>query len=214
MSRWSLLGRIVGTVLAGNALQFATVGSVRGDEPIGPVVEVAEPLAECLRRVVDSSERWREHYGVSEGMGYYEQAHNHARAGWPLTLGANAVTRYEPGRGLYEVGGDSPQPPRMFTWRQRGEFDGLPHPLPGTVGHDFLGVHLPRKVTLFSSWGVRFKGGYGAYQTDGPAIPDILALKPFRREKLESQEEGHAWVAFPRPHGHNEAWGWSAVRPR
>ena len=213
MSGSSIAGIVVTGLVVGLAL-LVTTGPAQGDEPVGPAVEVTEPLAECARRVVDSSEHWREHYGVPEGRGYYEQAHNHARAGWPLSLRAHAVTRFEPGRGLYEVGGDSPKPPRIFKWRHRGEFDGLPHPFPGTVGRDFLGVHLPRKVNLFSSLGARFKGGFGAYRTDGPAIPDILALKLFRYEESEDEEEGHAHVApFP-PTGHHNGWGWSAVRHR
>lgn len=209
MSCSSIAG-IVGVVIVGGVVGLTVAGPIRGDEPVGPASEVTEPLAECVRRVVDTSETWREHYKVPEGMGYYEQAHNHARAGWPLAIGKHARTRHEPGRGLYEIGGDSPKPPKIVAWPHRGEFDGLPHPFPGTIGRDFFGVHIPRKINLFSSFGTRQKGGYGAYRTDGPAIPDIFALKLIR--EAEGGEEGRATVEHRLPHGHNEGWGWSAVR--
>ena len=52
-----------------------------------------------------------------------------------------------------------------------------PDPSQGTWGWDYQGIGcLPRNVWL--KWCCRYQGGPGAYKTDGPHVPNVLAFPP------------------------------------
>jgi hypothetical protein len=48
----------------------------------------------------------------------------------------------------------------------------------GTWGWDYKGFGLPKHIALQWSHGRRYQGGTGAYKTDGPPVPNILAFPP------------------------------------
>ncbi|MFL5245528.1 MAG: hypothetical protein ACJ8FY_25820 [Gemmataceae bacterium] len=67
----------------------------------------------------------------------------------------------------YYVGGGS-------AWRGEPRY-----PSEGTWGWDYCGFGiLPKRIALQWSHGRRYQGGTGAYKTDGPPVPNILALPP------------------------------------
>ncbi len=89
--------------------------------------------------------------------------HSHRRAGYPLCLSPRADLTNTPEYEGYYVGGGSPY---HGEGRCRTE---------GTWGWDYVGWHLPRRVALGWNHGRREQGGTGAYETDGPHVPDVIA---------------------------------------
>jgi hypothetical protein len=53
----------------------------------------------------------------------------------------------------------------------------------GTWGWDYQGCLLLRLVRLRWSHGGRYQGGEGAYKTDGPPVPNVLAVPPPARHE-------------------------------
>jgi hypothetical protein len=67
----------------------------------------------------------------------------------------------------YFVGGGA-------AWRGEPRF-----PSEGTWGWDYCGFGiLAKRIDLQWSHGRRYQGGTGAYKTDGPPVPNVLALPP------------------------------------
>jgi hypothetical protein len=53
----------------------------------------------------------------------------------------------------------------------------------GTWGWDYQGCCAGfRRIWLQWSHGRRYQGGTGAYKTDGPPVPNILAIPPLKKE--------------------------------
>jgi hypothetical protein len=90
--------------------------------------------------------------------------HTHDRAGQPLSISPHASPTNTPAYVGYYVGGGSShggEPRRIEE---------------GTWGRDYEGFWLPRHVWLGWSHGGRYQGGTGAYEPDGPYVPDVIAL--------------------------------------
>ncbi len=110
--------------------------------------------------------------------------HDDARAGFPRTL-ANHVAPTNTYGGIgYYVGGDT----AFGKGEPRRRDD-------GTWGWDETGgFHHRRRVILGWSHGRKYKGGTGAYRTDGPVVPDLIyatttTLGGIGRRR--SSDEGH-----------------------
>ncbi len=87
-----------------------------------------------------------------------------ARAGWPHCLSTHARPTYTPDYICYYVGGGS-------------ACGGCPRRVEeGTWGRDYLGCWLPRHVMLRWTHGHLYQGGTGAYDPDGPYVPDVIGL--------------------------------------
>lgn len=55
----------------------------------------------------------------------------------------------------------------------------------GTWGWDFQGCLFLRNVWLKWNHGSLYQGGAGAYKTDGPPVPNILAVPPLPHSKTD-----------------------------
>jgi len=87
-------------------------------------------------------------------------AHTQERAGNPATVAPWAV----PGVSRYEAGGS----------------------VGGTFGWDFVGFRLrPGRVFRMAASNPEHAAGY---RTQGPHVPDVFSLRPFRRAVLEKNE--------------------------
>jgi hypothetical protein len=92
--------------------------------------------------------------------------HTHERAGYPLCISAHAKPTNTPDYVSDYVGGGK--------GRAHG---GEPRRVEeGTWGRDYLGFCPPRHVWLGWSHGRCYQGGTGAYETDGPFVPDVIGL--------------------------------------
>ncbi len=99
-------------------------------------------------------------------LGSDDPRHTFARAGHPEQISACAQPGNTPAYGGYPVGGGCPY------------FGGPPGPLQGTFGWDYFGHPCwPHRVALGWCVGCRYKGGSGAYATEGCPIPNIFAIK-------------------------------------
>lgn len=110
------------------------------------------------------------------------------RAGYPYHLAPWAVpgvSRYEAGG---YVGGERLTHNSALT-KGHGVVTGPTRD--GTFGWDFAGFHIrPGRVFLRSSDDPSRGRNYArGYRTDGPRVPDPLALRPLRKALLEAQEE-------------------------
>jgi hypothetical protein len=90
--------------------------------------------------------------------------HTAARAGYPPGISAHAHPTYTPAYVGYFVGGGS----ACGGCGRRVE--------DGTWGRDYEGIFLPRHVWLNWTHGLRYQGGTGAYNPDGPVVPDVIGL--------------------------------------
>jgi hypothetical protein len=93
-------------------------------------------------------------------------AHTHERAGNPLCISPHARPTDTPDYVGSYVGGGKKQ-------GQGGEPRRVEE---GTWGRDYVGSCLPRHVWLGWSHGRCAQGGTGAYETDGPFVPDVIGL--------------------------------------
>jgi hypothetical protein len=87
-----------------------------------------------------------------------------ARTGDPLCVSHHARPTHLPAYVGYYVGGGS----ACGGCDRRIE--------EGTWGRDYEGVLLPRHVWLRWTHGGRYQGGTGAYDPDGPHVPDVIGL--------------------------------------
>lgn len=111
--------------------------------------------------------------------------HNEHRAGHPRWISPHADFSNTPEYIGYNVGGDLPRHGFFFSRAacppRRDEV--------GTWGWDYKGAgHIQRGVDLISARGRKFGGGYGAYQTDGRHVPDIIAITKAKLGKWKSHE--------------------------
>jgi hypothetical protein len=99
-------------------------------------------------------------------LGSDDGRHTFARSGHPELVSHCAQPSSTPAYAGYYVGGGCPC---------RG---GPPGPLQGTFGWDYFGHPcLPHRVALGWCFGCRYKGGTGAYATEGCPIPNVFAIK-------------------------------------
>ncbi len=106
--------------------------------------------------------------------------HTDARAGFPRCLSAHAapprpaaIRGYYVGGGLAQGGGS------------RCAYE-------GTWGWDDTGrLHHQPRVTLGWGHGRRHQGGVGAYETDGPQVPDVPAGLASRLRRKPVGDEAH-----------------------
>jgi hypothetical protein len=98
--------------------------------------------------------------------------HTFDRAGYPNEISCLAKPANRPEYCGYSVGGGCQPGP----WYGRA---GLPATNQGTFGWDYCHgpCWLNHRVMLGWCYGCRPKGGTGAYKTDGPHVPNPLALK-------------------------------------
>jgi hypothetical protein len=91
--------------------------------------------------------------------------YSHARAGYPLNLNPCAKP------------GDTPEYVRYYVGGGAGSHHGDPRNSDlGTWGRDYQGHWIPRHVGLLWSYGRLYQGGTGAYEPDGPHVPDVIGL--------------------------------------
>jgi hypothetical protein len=90
--------------------------------------------------------------------------HTAGRAGYAFDLNGHAQPTYTPSYVGYYVGGGS-----VHGGCARRVED-------GTWGRDYEGLCFRRHVWLNWSHGTRYQGGTGAYDPDGPHVPDVIGL--------------------------------------
>jgi hypothetical protein len=91
--------------------------------------------------------------------------HTWARAGYPPCVSTHAHPTYTPEYIGYFVGGGG------------SAHHGCPRrPEDGTWGRDYEGMFLLRHVGLKWNHGRCYQGGTGAYDPDGPFVPDVIGL--------------------------------------
>ena len=90
--------------------------------------------------------------------------HTHERAGNPHCISPHAQPTNTPDYIGYYVGGGG------------GHGAGPRSVEEGTWGRDYVGLCLPRHVWLGWNHGLHDQGGTGAYETDGPFVPDVIGL--------------------------------------
>jgi hypothetical protein len=106
--------------------------------------------------------------------------HTMTRAGYPESISRYARPSNTCEYYGYYVGGGCPC---------RG---GPPGPLQGLWGWDYGGHPHLVKPRIVLNWCCRYQGGKGAYRTDGPHVPDVLAIKlPEGHSACEGKCEGH-----------------------
>jgi hypothetical protein len=98
--------------------------------------------------------------------------HTFARAGYPDEVSCLAKPGRRPEYCGYYVGGGCVVGPHYSN-------AGPPNPLQGTFGWDYCQgpCWLNHRVMLGWCYNCRPKGGIGSYHTDGPHVPNPLALK-------------------------------------
>jgi hypothetical protein len=103
-------------------------------------------------------------------LGSDDCRHTFGRAGHPEQLSHCARPSNTPAYAGYYVGGGCPC------------LGGPPGPLQGTYGWDYVGHCLHHHVILGWCYGCRYKGGTGAYATDGCPVPNIFDVHLHKRE--------------------------------
>jgi hypothetical protein len=111
--------------------------------------------------------------------------HSDHRAGYPQCVACYAVPAYIKGWTGYYVGGGA---------AVHGECRG---PADGTWGWDYEGHYLPHRVIL-RWWHGKYQGGRGAYEPNGPEVPNVIptlthpveSLKAHREERREKRGHG------------------------
>ena len=108
--------------------------------------------------------------------------HTHRRAGHPEWQSPLARPSNTPRYGGYHVGGGG----GVLKKDGRG-------PDEGTWGWDYHGGHwLRHRVALLWNHGRRAQGGTGAYKTDGPHVPDVIAGSISASHQLKKKVHGGA----------------------
>jgi len=127
--------------------------------------------------------------------------HSAERAGTPLTVSrfaAPSTTRFD--NGGY-IGGASIKNNNLCA---RGPGSAIGPVYDGTFGTDYTGVrqHMGRVFLAPSDDPSLGRPAYLAYVSEGRRVPDVFALRPFRKAVLEKREE-----AEEREHGHGKEGG-------
>ena len=110
--------------------------------------------------------------------------HTFERAGQPLAVHKWAVPSRSPYRGGGWVGGG-----RLAIFPRQP--DGRHPTLDGTWGWDHVGFgRKPGRVFLDFWHGRPHDPALGTYRTDGPHIPDVVAIKPLKKLTEAGKAEG------------------------
>jgi hypothetical protein len=135
--------------------------------------------------------------------------HSMQRAGYPLTVSRWAVpsvTRFDNGGYL---GGASIKNNNLLA---RGPGSAIGPVYDGTFGTDYTGVrqHMGRVFLAPSDDASVGRPAYLAYVSEGRRVPDIFALRPFRKAVLEKREDAEEHWHGKEGHGeggHGEEGG-------
>jgi hypothetical protein len=106
--------------------------------------------------------------------------HTHERAGYPLELSPLAKPGITPNYGVGTVGGS-----KLFKGTGPTKDEGI-------FGWDYVGFGR-RPGRLFLNWarGSKVYPAHNGYKTDGPHVPDVIAIHPIQRA-IHGHKNGHA----------------------